>query len=509
MNELHSNSLERASNYFAEEIPSPAEDFGRSILDRSGWRRVKCDPTRCDLKKYLHIYRRRDGQYKRKASPFYEGVVARFLKTKGFEIPRPRNIYDAELHFSALAKYSTPKLVKWNEQSFGFAWRRLTQLFRPIIGKLQPLDLSEVTVKLDKSAGYPSFSKKREVIDHELGLSKAIWKGVKKPFPCVGFHRTQENKTRLVWGYPLTMTLLEGVFAQPAYDGLIQSGITEIAFGYSSLAISANVNAFSWHEKQLCIDWSSYDATIPARLLNMAFKLIRSLFVRLDKKHRKLFDLVKSYYLTCPILMPDGYIYYGKRRGTPSGSWFTNLVNSVVQIFLIYYLCHRGGLYVEKLMVLGDDAIIGLPHFPNLRVLESEASKLGMSLNKMKQSVSSGRPHFLGHYYDRIVPDRPVKESIQRLVAPERPKGFKDFDDYLQYLLDKSRALAVDNPKFTGFCLEMWAYLSDEFKLDRGRILHSFFEFAASPKRSVGLHSRFSGYEDRSSKSLGEIQLFH
>lgn len=495
------------SNHFSEEIPFPSEDFGLSI-EGSGWRRTKCDGSKCDLSRYLHTYRKRSGDYKRKSSAYYESSVVRFLSKKGFGVPKPRNIYDVKLHFEALARYSQKRIVSWDDKSFGYAWRKTNSLFEGF--SLEALDIGKVEVKGNTNSGFPYFRKKKDVYKSELGNAIAIAKKVKAPPPCVGFHRTQVNKTRLVWGYPMSMTLLEGVFAQPAYDRLVHSSVNEIAIGLSSLAISANVNAFSWCENQLCIDWSNFDATIPSRLINMAFNIIGSWFPSLDKRQRALFEMVRNYYVTAPILMPDGFIYYGKRSGTPSGSWFTNLINSIIHVFLIHYLSHRTGMFVQKLMVLGDDAVIGVPHYPRLQRLESEAGKLGMGLNKSKQRISTlGKPHFLGHFYHDTVPHRPIEESIHRLVAPERPKNFDSHDAYIQFLLDKSRALVVDNPKFTGFCLELWDELSDVYHLDKGRILYSFFEFAAPPKNSAGLHERLAGYEDHASKSLGELELLH
>ena len=77
-----------------------------------------------------------------------------------------------------------------------------------------------LSIKGEKSAGLTSYGESK-LDAFAVGLDKAvkILTEGKTPSPCLAGVRTQrKGKTRLVWMYPLEMTILEAIIARPLID---------------------------------------------------------------------------------------------------------------------------------------------------------------------------------------------------------------------------------------------------------------------------------------------------
>ena len=259
-----------------------------------------------------------------------------------------------------------------------------------------------------------------------------IVQGEKSPEPCLAFKRTQKNdKTRLVWGFPYSMTVIEGLVAFPLNENL-KSLSTPMAYAITSMSLGSKLRTGS-RKKKFCysLDMSQFDASISAYLINVSFSIIKSWF-DLDQLEpttgatvNDIFDIIVRYFITTPIVMPDGNVYKGKRHGVPSGSYFTQIVDSIVNVILCGAISHRFNLGVNKrdLMVLGDDLLFFSNRKVSLNAISEFAKRnLGIKVHGSEKSeiYSSGDTiHFLGRYWHNGQPDLPIDEIVAKMVYPE------------------------------------------------------------------------------------------
>jgi len=301
-------------------------------------------------------------------------------------------------------------------------------------GTLVPKDLvseGHELIKPTKSAGLGWLgSRKGEVLAEGISrASKVVERGV-APRPCIAFMRTQnrdldhpegpKRKTRLVWGYPLEMTLLEGIFAKPLIE--VFKDHPSYAGGYTAAGLGARLangeTIRYWHN----IDFAQYDATIPPFLIRIAFRILSTHFVELDEFHRVAWKRVVSYFIHTPIVMPDGYIYL-KSRGIPSGSYFTQLVGSIVNWILIKWGSYKLEEPLYFLTVMGDDSVSFSYERVDWARMERLYSRLGLKFNVQKSELNKVGPvYFLGARWVKGVRTRDPLTVARNLVMPERYK---------------------------------------------------------------------------------------
>jgi hypothetical protein len=181
------------------------------------------------------------------------------------------------------------------------------------------------------------------------------------------------------------------------------------------------------------LDFSKFDSTVPARMIDDAFRVVRT-HLDLDDKELDLWRRYVNDFIHSRIIAPDGHVYQ-KHRGVPSGSAFTSIIDSVVNLILVSYMWEKltgHSLNHDRVLVMGDDVIIGSNTRLDLGQLASAASDLGFVLSVEKSTITDtsraesafdvNHTHFLGHWWVHSQPHRPTKELLQRMVYPERHK---------------------------------------------------------------------------------------
>lgn len=377
----------------------------------------------------------------------YDDNVADMLKAQGFSVEdAPRSIYHADKLYEALSKYA-PKYAHDLSQDehirHGIALARIC-FSRPQDEEyLECLPMTPMTIlgtmsNPSGSAGltqYGSTKAESHTRALERGLQTMI--GQKAPEPCLAFKRTQFNeKTRLVWGYPYSMTAIESLVGYPLLEKF-KGGGTPMAFAMTTGALGTKLRVASYHKRwAYSIDFSAFDATIPAKLIDIAFDIM-STWYRMDeiepisgKTVKDIINLVRTYFIKTPIVMPDMNLYLGKRHGVPSGSLFTQLVDSIVNVIVCGAISSRFSMHVERreIFVLGDDLLMWsnrLVDLDNISNYVLSAFKMIVGgKDKSRVYRYDQAVHYLGRDWPNGLPTLDLQGITARMSFPERHRKY-------------------------------------------------------------------------------------
>lgn len=237
--------------------------------------------------------------------------------------------------------------------------------------------------------------------------------------PCLLFTRTQEgDKTRNVWGFPAQNVVKEQRFYLPLLTHQKslkwRSALTDadnVDHMVTELMNAANASG----EQIVSIDFSTYDNSVKRDLARVAFRYISWMFD--DKYHDEIQNLEIGF-STIPIVTPDGVITGW--HGVPSGSTFTNEVDSIVQ----YCVAVASGVIGRHAQIQGDD---GLYTTNNPDKLFKTFKDHGLNVNEDKSDVSNEYCTFLQKLYhpsfrlaDGVIPGvYSSYRALMRLVYPE------------------------------------------------------------------------------------------
>nr|UMQ74218.1 RNA-dependent RNA polymerase [Helianthus annuus leaf-associated partitivirus 3] len=318
--------------------------------------------------------------------------------------------------------------------------------------KREPLDWHDVGqyLRRDTSAGATFMGHKKgdvlEEIYHEarwLGhRMKQDGKGTFDPSkmrfpPCLagqrgGMSEIDDPKTRLIWIYPSEMLVVEGQYAPRMYHDFMADPNTPMLNGKSSQRLYTEWTCgLREGERLYGIDFSAFDSSVPAWLIRVAFRILKKnvewetwngkpVSKRDRQKWRNVWDAMVWYFINTAILMPDGRMFR-KFKGVPSGSWWTQMVDSVVNHIVVDYLAICQDVPIRGLRVLGDDsAFRSAPRF-SLEVASSDTKPLGMTMKPEKCEETDDPADFklLGTKYRNGVPFRETEEWFKLSLYPE------------------------------------------------------------------------------------------
>nr|APG78296.1 RdRp [Sanxia water strider virus 18] len=331
------------------------------------------------------------------------------------------------------------------------AWR----LDKPV-NPIHLNDLPQYRLDTDSSSpGLPwkndGFKNKRQVMDDPIafGSIRSFWHRVKylkagKPADCAAYlraHLVEEGdlKVRAVWGYPATIGFQEACFALPLIDAFKKARFP-IAYGYETATGGCRRlrDRFHTHRNLLTVDFKSFDKFLPAWIIRHAFSI---LCLNIDFTRYKTrgipdalalynaWNYIVDYFINTPVRLCNGE-RYRKRRGVASGSYFTQLVDSIANYIMIQYAVARCGSSIKDILVLGDDSLVATTGKVELTEMSHHLRMFGMTLN-LKKSSTPGCIYdatFLGYQIRNGVPLKPEAEFWAALVHPEHPD--QSWDEY-------------------------------------------------------------------------------
>lgn len=294
--------------------------------------------------------------------------------------------------------------------------------------RLRPISLDKAMnlLKNDTSSGLPYFTRKGTVKERVLLKFDEL---LKRKDPCILFTRTQEQgKTRNVWGYPMADTLNEMLFYSPLL--LHQQRLSYRSAICSPEMVSRRMTSLILEAVNrkaviVSIDFKAFDNTLRSQAQKVAFNYIKSLF---QSRYSKDIDYIAERFGNIGIITPDGIM--SGEHGVPSGSTFTNEVDSICQYKIATTLP-----YVDEsnIQIQGDDGVYLVPKDKASELFDTFRS-CGLIVNEDKSYVSGNYAIYLQNLYHIDYLNNgiiggiyPVYRALNRLIYQER---WSDFEDY-------------------------------------------------------------------------------
>lgn len=339
-----------------------------------------------------------------------------------------RSVYTPEMLVVPLIKFCEgSKFQPRNKRVF----RRAVENVRKKLNKatVRPISLSEayqllMMDKADHFAGLPTMGKKADD-SQALMRAEQCWEGKCPPPPIIGHRGKNTEVVRAVWMFPFEWHIVEASFYYPLFS-IIKSKQTIYPVGALSERryTMRKYDGSGKYNTKFSIDYSGFDASLNTQMIGVAFNILSSM-LDLDEHQSKVWGRIQTYFSTCPFLAPDGLVYKGRRGGVPSGSMFTQLVDSICNAVAIEYAMLSEGVTDYRYLVYGDDSwtICDIGEEPQsfLSKISAHVRSLGLRMNVLKtESAAPGEAIlFCGHYDIRR--GRPLQDAVDKLCYPERP----------------------------------------------------------------------------------------
>jgi hypothetical protein len=317
-------------------------------------------------------------------------------------------------------------------------------------------------------------------------------------YPCVLYTRTQEGgKTRNVWGYPISDTLAEARFHQ-IFMGVERDFDYRAALKGPDAVDSAISDLFAIRAHMIgkgekmsihCVDFSAFDASISPELSAQAFSFIGNYFQ--EGVRHDILDIYQRF-CTIPIITPDG-VYSGV-HGVPSGSRWTNTVDSIVQVLVSQW-------EYADCQVQGDDGVYLLDEWDEASFYD-KFEVAGLKINRDKSHVfrDESEAIYLQRYYHERYRNRkgrlggvyPISRALNRLKYLERWTDFEREGITGEDFYSLRAIMILENCKHHPYFEELVKYVH---RLDRGNLsfsnqgIHAFSRMLESKARAGVLSS--------------------
>lgn len=383
-------------------------------------------------------------------------VVEAVMHQQGIEFEHTdeyRSVYSYDKLWEQLEHYSRTHRLDKNDSYLQYGVSNAFRIFAcpSASSKLSPVSLvntvqnllAELGIKGDKAAGLTAYGESK-LEAFTIGLDKAlsILLDGKAPSPCLAGVRTQrKGKTRLIWAYPLEMTIIEAVVMRPLIN-FFKGASTVMAFGDYSHEIGQKLRRCATETKQFYgLDYSQFDSTVSIMHMQYFFNAMRTWFNLEDEIYpnvtvAKVFDVIESYAITAPIVMPKRGSKYpvmvtGLAGGVRSGSYCTQMCDSFTAVALGFSISMRFNLKLNDnhILSLGDDFGFFCNNTKGEVLLNEIAAFVegyGFKINRSKCETcdSTQEFEFLGRKWRNGFPLRTMQEIARGALYPERHRSY-------------------------------------------------------------------------------------
>jgi hypothetical protein len=276
--------------------------------------------------------------------------------------------------------------------------------FERTTGRLIPATAQKVADNLLKSssAGLPYMQRKGIVLRQAL----ANWKIDEGQYPCVLYTRTQTGgKTRNVWGFPVSDTIAEQRYFMPmlCVEKTFPHRAALLGPEHVDAEITRLLMTKAENEVSYCVDFSAFDSSITPQ---HAYRAFQQLALHFQNSFLPEFYEIYRKFATIGIHTPEGT--WSGPHGVPSGSSFTNTVDSMVQYLVAQNLYNVASLSLEEYrdpvdefncQIQGDDGFYIVPK-TSLDLLTERFKTAGLNINESKSDTFETKEAvYLQRYY--------------------------------------------------------------------------------------------------------------
>jgi len=244
-----------------------------------------------------------------------------------------------------------------------------------------------------------------------------------------------DHKTRMVSMVDLMVIIAELVFAKPFQDFLAAcpwyAGGKDLDKGVSNIITGMKSRFNEW----VSLDYSSFDQSISAWLIHDVFDIIKSSFSDLTEREEEIFNLIEHDFIEKDFIFGEEIIH--SVRGVPSGSMFTQIVDSIANMLVIRTYMRSKGIR-GQMIVMGDDNLIYSKETIDVDDLSTYLAKnFGMIVNADKTKVGHvyEPPTFLSCEWWPEGRYREPHEIIAKLLYPERERVYHKGDVHEEEVL--------------------------------------------------------------------------
>lgn len=205
---------------------------------------------------------------------------------------------------------------------------------------------------LDSKSGWPLHIPRKDPAAKQRAIEDAK-SGEWRFQPAIALFRTYNNKTRLVWMYPMAVNLVEGAFFQPLQKVLMNSELAETFFspwkGFEQVRVRVT-KAYARGFVVSASDFSSTDAHFQKSTSLEVSDVLEQCF---QPQFRAALRESITYMHEIPLVIGLEYMLVGS-HGVSSGSNWTNFIETVFDDILGEY-AHILDKAVMALYGIGDD----------------------------------------------------------------------------------------------------------------------------------------------------------
>lgn len=372
-NKAHSFATDDSNNTRSYLHPDSAHFIDNRLSRRQKLRmqRLLYDLRKEQLHMEQHGLFEKECKYKTGLPTIHSKVTdQKFLDTSDYSGKYWRSVPNRSAMTERITDYFTEEPMFWKTDVRATAARTLVEREILLPRKVIPLSLRKAYESLprDTSPGFPysrfTDYKKRDIkgptveyCQRVINHTKHGWKDFRFP-PCelasrLALCEVPKNKPRAVWVYPICVSLFEAVFSVPLAAAM--KGNPLFAWHVNWLGGAGPFLFKETHDgigATLGKDFSHLDRSLIDKAINWAFSVLRKNVMFTKPWHPRLWHAVKKYFINTHILAYGKH--YRTEHGVPSGSGFTQLIDTLVTAYLMVDTC----LYLAT--IRGGPALLNL-----------------------------------------------------------------------------------------------------------------------------------------------------
>ena len=362
-----------------------------------------------------------------------------------------RSFYTMEGHLEAIMQYSKPLLQQPTNKHWTRAKQEVQNEIARSLKSVRSLsfenELDRVPFEHSSAAGYGYIGKKGE--GNNLKVAKGIANALVRTYdedinrigvqeanklvianstPDIAFTRTQlaklpSIKVRNIYGEAFHYILIEGLSASPLLEAF-KGADTFYLTGrdptlYVPIYLSRLDQTSGWF---IALDWSKFDATVQLWEIDHAFNCLEHILSFPTSLSKRAFEVSRLLFKHRKLAAPNGVLWM-RNGGIPSGSYFTNIIGSIINYTRIRYVCNALGYHILDCRVQGDDSVIKTdsPTKPDVFAIANTVAEFGWVLNPAKCTVSqlSEDITFLGRSQLQLFNIRERLKVLRLMCFPE------------------------------------------------------------------------------------------